>query len=1003
MNPTTARRSLTHAFRQHAAERPGAPALIGKGRSRTYAQLAAEVDRRAELLRAQDLAPGTAVAVEALCGDGWVPTLLAILEAGLVVLPLDPSTTPPARREQLIARVGAGAVVRHDANGEPTINPAAGGDPAGDDAAYILFTSGSTGEPKGVIGGDEPLSKHVAAIADAFALTPDDRVLMFASPAFDVALEEILPALAVGACLVAPDEPATRLPDLDATLRAHDVTVANLPSSSWAAWLRERETRGERVPPSLRLVVVGSEPARIADARRWWSLSAPGQRLLNAYGTTETTITDLIFDASDPTDHAESLPIGFPLPHVRTRLERVPSGGHELWLAGCLALGYLGSGDAFAARLTVRDGVTWYRTGDRVSTRADGALLHGGRLDDQIKVGGVRVVPSEVENAARGVPGVVDVVAGLADDRRLAAAMESADTDAETVRSALRAVLPTAMVPQEIVVVPELPRRPDGSLDRAAALALVPVATGDADGDDPVGAIWRRLVGNTGSDGDFFAAGGTSLTAAQLAVEIEEGLGVRIGAAEVLRHAYGLADLRKIVADAARTDDGDAAASAISPDRAPVALQVAAALERMSALIARGLEPRPFNLSTAYRVRGPIDVPRLSAALRALVATHPMLRSSFERDGDGWISRVHPVPEIVVPVEELEADPAWGSDAADEELADRVGELFDEPFTPEETLRIRPRLIRVGDDHHVFVLATDHLATDEWSIDVLNHQLAAQYDEPAEVTENWAYHEYVQRQEALAAGPGGARIVDFWRREVGIEGLPAHTELPFEQDLSPGTPGVPGRLEHLLTAPLVELLQARCRDRRHTVFALVMACVQTAVVEVTGDPVITSVVPHANRSSARDCGAVGWFAQLVIHHADYTGCERLSDAVRVAAESAYRSEANGQLSMHHLVRALTPEAFGRPRTASWVEVGVGRQLSIRLGDARIEPYHPGPIGPPHKAVVTEIEERGDDLLLLTLFDAARYPAADVRRLRDTVLARIIAYAEGGDPELRLAS
>jgi nonribosomal peptide synthetase protein VioO len=443
---------LMAAFDEAVRRYPDRPAIVRNGEPLSYAGLDTLVRAKARALLPD---PGI-VGVPATHSPDTVIGLLGVLAAGGVYMPIDPSF-PEERVEAMYAA----------AQREQIAGP-----------AYVLFTSGSTGAPKPVLTGGEAIGVTVAALAGLFELTPDDRVLQFASLNWDTCFEEILPTLTAGAALVFDDEAHTgsfrRFLRMVAERR---ISVLDLPTAFWHELVRHLTEEDAALPDCLRLVVIGGEaasPARLAD---WHLLDTGALRLLNSYGCTETTMithaTDL--DRAGPDGPGlERVPIGRALPHVRELIEDTG----ELLIGGpALASGYPGRPEATAERFVERADGRWFRTGDRVSRGRDGLLFHDGRIDHQVKIRGVRVDPGEVEAHLTRHPAVAAAaVTGVTLSGRTAlvgyvAASESALDPAleggADLLGWLRQRVPAHLVPSRITFVPELVHTASGKVDRA--------------------------------------------------------------------------------------------------------------------------------------------------------------------------------------------------------------------------------------------------------------------------------------------------------------------------------------------------------------------------------------------------------------------------------------------------------------------------------------------------------------------------------------------------------
>lgn len=460
-------------------------AIVYNGSSITYREFAERVDRTASRYRTvrfgSDGAPGR-IGTLVSHTPATVEHLLGILQAGAVYCPID-AALPAARRHALAAALGIdqlSAVAEPDgqlaaANTElpqPLWQPA--------DPAYVLCTSGSTGAPKPVVVSRRALGVTVRALRRLFALTPEDRVLQFASLGWDTCLEEILPALTAGAAVVFDDAAHTgSFPSFLRLLAAQEITVLDLPTAFWHELVLFLHEEQAALPPSVRLMVIGGERVDPTRLRQWRELDVAQIGLLNTYGCTETTmVTHAAYLSGPETEEAVATPcaeapMGRPLPHVR---DHVTDEG-ELLIAGpSLATGYLELPEPTADGFPVADHGSgpqrWFRTGDLVARGDHGLLYSRGRIDEQVKVSGVRVHPAEVEaqlNSHPAVGGAVVVGERLLGRTSLTAYVVSDGvTTAGELKQYLRQRLPGQFVPSRVLFVAALSYTASGKVDRAA-------------------------------------------------------------------------------------------------------------------------------------------------------------------------------------------------------------------------------------------------------------------------------------------------------------------------------------------------------------------------------------------------------------------------------------------------------------------------------------------------------------------------------------------------------
>lgn len=483
---------------QHATVTPNRPALVDGDRVVNYAELDGRVDALANALLAAGVQPATLVAVAMGRGVDLIATLLAVhrVGAGSVALHLD---APRARLELILADTLPHAIVADSTpifatHGVPVIRTDEPGttfaatDPIielpDETIAYVVYTSGSTGRPKGVAISHRALEAYTAAAIARHNIEPGDRMLQTHNAAFDVSAHEIYATIAAGATLVIGHvaDVFGGATALFALVERQKITRLVLPTSVWQGLVRDLEATPQRVPSSVVQIVVGGQVVDPDVVRRWHRLVRPGIRLTNSYGPAEFTVfaTASELDLDNLRDGAPT-PIGTPLQGVSTLVIDDNDGPvavgerGELLLAGPqIALGYLGRPDLTAERFVEIDGVRWYRTGDIVRQRTDGELEFHGRIDNQVKIRGFRIEPGEIEAALLNLPRVREAVvvattiAGGGDPILVAHLLISsgANPDHHEIRDALAPVLPTYMLPSDVVVHDELPRTPGGKPDR---------------------------------------------------------------------------------------------------------------------------------------------------------------------------------------------------------------------------------------------------------------------------------------------------------------------------------------------------------------------------------------------------------------------------------------------------------------------------------------------------------------------------------------------------------
>jgi amino acid adenylation domain-containing protein len=533
------------------------------------------------------VAPERRVAIVQDKSIALVESVLATLKSGGAYLPFDVAT-PPERLARVL-RDAAPTIVLTDAAAQATVAeavaqlgsdaprvvrvdrdaaawadaPAQAPDPTvvgctAESLAYVIHTSGSTGEPKGVMVEHRQIAAICAAWEDTCALRPGLRHLQMASPAFDVFTADLLRALSYGGTLVlCPMETVLDAGALYRILRGSRIDVADFVPAVLDALVQHVEAVGGDLH-FLSTVVCGSDVWSPEAARRARAVCGPSVRLINAYGLTETAVDatcHVLDDDGDGSDLRRArVPIGRPLPGVRAllldaRLRPVPEGAiGELYIGGAgVARGYLNRDDLTAARFIDNPhapGERLYRTGDLARLREDGAIEHLGRNDAQLKIRGHRIEPGEIETRLARLPGVREalvVAHGDGPARVLVAYCLCADAaalSAESLRTALRRQLPEHMVPAAYIGLAAWPLGANGKVDRRALpapdgarmLANAGYVAPRTPLEEEMCRLWARLLGvpRVGVHDNFFALGGHSLMATRLLMETHALLGVAL-------------------------------------------------------------------------------------------------------------------------------------------------------------------------------------------------------------------------------------------------------------------------------------------------------------------------------------------------------------------------------------------------------------------------------------------------------------------------------------------
>ncbi|MCF3119641.1 amino acid adenylation domain-containing protein [Streptomyces arenae] len=557
-------------FAEQVRLRPDEPALVC-GRTRlSYAELDRRANRLAHALRARGVRPGQVVGLHCGRTAEFVVGMWGVLKAGAAYLPLDPGQ--PHGRLRAIVEEAAPALVLGDvadppgpwldlkeveAEGDRDDEP--GTPPSPSQLAYVIYTSGSTGRPKGVAATHGNIANLLENWLAAYGALPGEASSAWASIGFDASVHELfLPPTTGGVLHLVPDETRGDPDALLGWMRQHRIAHAWLPAS-YVTWIDE-DPATRLAGLSLRHLATGAEPLPEQSLRRLQK-ALPGLRICYVYGPTETTVYSITYN--EPQDLDRRCPIGRPVANTRVylldgRREPVPPGVvGEVCIGGAgVTQGYLNRPDLTEERFPADPFVPderIYRTGDLARRLPDGNYEFVGRADDQVKLRGFRIEPGEVAAALRELPGVQE--AAVLSDRDEAGELclvagigrgEAPESTPEQWRAALAERLPDYMIPALFAEFPRLPLNRNGKLDRKEVLDRARASRSDrvntlAPRDRVEMAlyrIWRQVLvhPDIGITDDFFAVGGTSLSAIKVAHLIQEEFGRTLPTRDVLTY-----------------------------------------------------------------------------------------------------------------------------------------------------------------------------------------------------------------------------------------------------------------------------------------------------------------------------------------------------------------------------------------------------------------------------------------------------------------------------------
>jgi amino acid adenylation domain-containing protein len=880
--------------------------------------------------------------------------VLGILKAGGAYVPLDP-TYPQERLKYMIADSGVAVLLTSqplkgrfadeistiiclDAEKEaiarePEQNPKSG--VIGTNLAYIIYTSGSTGAPKGVLIEHLSVVNHSMAMARRFQLQPGDKVLQFASFSFDAAGEELFPTWFSGATVVLglPGGIPT-FAELHRVLEDERLTVLNLPTAYWHAWVKELAETHQALPEALRLVIVGGEKALPHQLAQWQQLASA--RWMNTYGPTEATITSTLYEHRSP-PRAQTLttvPIGQAIANTSIyildpKLHPVaPGEPGEIYIGGYgLARGYNQRPDLTAERFlpdpfSPDPGARMYQTGDKGQLLPDGNIQYLGRLDRQVKVRGFRIELEEIETQLLRHPSVSACIVLVPEDTSVQRAIVAYVTpqpgqslSSAELRGFLSQHLPPYMVPSTFVVLDALPFTAQGKVDRHALPPPGPnvqtagenTAVLETPTEAQLAQIWTQVLQCpiTSRGSHFFEMGGDSLHAIQVISRIRDTFHIDIPV-RLLFEAPRLAELARALEHLQASPSTQTFAS-IQPRPQERTVPLSFSQQRLW-FFDRLLPGNPlYNICCAVRLEGAVDRKALEQSLHAVVQRHEALRTTFPEVG-GKLTQVI-APALSIPLQEIRLEAECHN--REERFQQIVTEEAHTPFHLAQGPLIRAVLISLGELEQALIVTIHHSVSDAWSLNIFFHELTLFYN--AALTQQplalpplpVQYADFTLWQQEQLQGDFFRVHHDYWLKRLA--GAPALLELPtdFSRPAEQSYRGA--HFTFTLPPELPEALKQLSREQQVTLFMTLFAAFQVLLLRYTGQTDLVVGTPAAGRNRAETEGVIGFFVNTLALRSDLSGNPSFLELLSRVRKDILEDTPHQEFPFDRLVEALHPE------------------------------------------------------------------------------------------------
>ncbi|MEM5550388.1 amino acid adenylation domain-containing protein [Pseudoalteromonas neustonica] len=893
--------SLLTKFKQVVIEKPKSTALRHEQTFLDYAELDTRSNQLAHYLIAQGMKSEDKVGLVMRRGIDMVVSMLAVLKAGGVYVPLAPSL--PAERVSYICEhseltyalcntahslpeqvqmwsLDDTSIASHSIQA-PQVEIES------EQLAYVLYTSGSTGKPKGVAISHGNLSNFISSMSETFDSNDSHSWLALTSLSFDISGLEIYLPLLHGSTLVIVDS----VSDVDTELLSQ-VTHVQATPAGWRSLLAQ-EALGQRL-----VGLCGGEalPERLAQ-----DLKAHNVTLFNMYGPTETTIWSSCHAVIDSIHLGEAIS-NTQLYVLDSALNLCPPQVQgELYIAGeGLARGYLARPDLTAERFVANPygeqaGSRLYRTGDNVRWNAAGELEYLGRVDHQVKVRGFRIELGEIEavlDSHNQVRAAVVVADETAAGTRLVAYVESDEVEQSELTTLLVSKLPEYMVPSVIMVLEALPLNSSGKVDRKAlpkaeVQAQAFVAPQSAH-EQTLAEIWQTVLGaeQVGRHDNFFALGGDSISSLRVtALAKQHDLHVPVDA------LFASKDLAQL---ASRIEDLPLEAIEIARLETPFT-GLSYAQQRQWFLWKLDPSSAAYHISGAMRLEGMLDIEALKGALTHLMTRHDSLRTQFIELSDGEVQQQR-LPEVQLTLEIMAH-----SHEARQNVLNRPFDL-----TAAQPL-IRFALLQHSDEAFELVMVLHHIIADGWSVKLLIDDFVEAYELlkqggslPSE-SQALRYSDYAHWQKLRLEGGEEQRQLSYWQEKLGDE----HGVLPLPYDqVFDGSDKRAAAHRWTLPSELKGRLQTLAQQQGSTLFSVLMSAWQTVLYRFSGESHIKVGMPVANRQYTGCEGIVGMFVNTQAIATQLNDQHSLGQVLEDVAQNLREAQAHQDIPFEKLVDGL---------------------------------------------------------------------------------------------------
>ncbi|AOX00546.1 hypothetical protein BJP34_14815 [Moorena producens PAL-8-15-08-1] len=945
-------------FEAQVQKTPDAVAVVFESQQLTYFELNCRANQLAHYLQSFGVKPEVLVGICVERSLLMIVGLLGILKAGGAYVPLDPNY-PTSRLNYMIEDAQLSILLTQQKWQhclpetaaqviclDPELPKTASSENltvsiTSEHQAYMMYTSGSTGLPKGVNIRHQGVVRLVKN-TNYITLTEEDIFLQLAPISFDAATLEIWGSLLNGGTLVVMPPHQPSLAEIGAAIRENKVTTLWLTAGLFQLMVEEQL---ENLLP-VKQLLAGGDVLSVTHVQKVVE-KFPGCQVINGYGPTENTTFTCCFPVKADSNLQKSVPIGKPISNTQvyildSHLQPVPIGvAGELYVGGNgLAIGYHNRPELTAEKFIPNPfenskATKLYKTGDLARYLRDGNIEFIGRIDHQVKVRGYRIETGEIEAVLNSSPQVKETVVVAIEDnpgeKRLVAYivpetettitsnLELSDQTAKQLipqlREYLESRLPEYMIPRGFVVLSQLPLTPNGKVDRKA-LPIPDVASSvsteyvapQTQTQKVLAEIWQEVLAieKVGIHDNFFDLGGHSLLATQVVSRIQQAFAVECplktlfetpelaSLAQKLEKYLAASEGVETIAIAPRVKDGN-------PPPLSFAQQRLWFIEKMA------LSSNAYNMPLTLHLVGQLDYLALQKSLNQIIARHETLRTTFSEINSTAVQIIKPPFELQLAKKDLRGLTPSEATNKLQQLLQQENQLS---FNLEVDPPIRASLYQLETTEHILQITLHHIASDGWSLTVLSKELSAIYtatvqDQPSPLPPlPIQYADFAVWQRNYLQGETLENQLNYWKQK--LQDLP-QLQLPTDHPRPPvqtfNGAGIPINIPAAVTSKVKQLSQ----NQGTTLFMTLLAAFKVLLSRYSGQENIAIGTPIANRNRTEIEGLIGFFVNSLVMYTDLGGSPSFTEVLNRVKQTALEAYTHQDIPFEKLVEELQPQ------------------------------------------------------------------------------------------------